>query len=486
MEKGRKNYQLKRRSFISALVLFVQSGAIQVMGFVANLILTILLAPDVFGLYYTVLAIMAVLNYFSDIGLAASLIQKDHIDNDDLYSSFTVQQILIVSICIVGYLLTSYVRSFYKLTQAGVFLYWALLLAFFLSSLKTIPTILLERKVNFVPLSVVQIIENFVFYLSAVLFSLLNFGIHSFTIAALLRAGVGLVAIYIVSPWLPKLTINWKRLKQLLSFGIPFQTNSLLALIKDELVTIYLGKLLGFTQLGFVGWAKKWSAAPQQLVMTNFIRVSFPMFSRLKNDKQTLKKSVEKLLYFMSLILFPALLGLIFTIPILIELIPKYNKWAPALFSLYVFSLSAILSSLSTPLTNLLNAIGQVRLSLVLMLIWTALTWILIPLYISRFGYNGVALAIFTISLTSLFVVYLAKRYVKFNFFSSIKTPFLASLFMAAVLYFLPPVFTQKLFQLILVIVVGFSSYALSLIILTKMRIISELSSLVKLLNSDG
>lgn len=486
MDQALKTHELKKRSFISAVVLFAQSGAIQIMGFLANLILTILLAPNVFGLYYTVLAIMTIFNYFSDIGLAASLIQKDKIDDEELYSAFTAQQLLIVSICFVGYLLTPYVYSFYDLPPAGIFLYWALLLAFFLSSLKTIPTILLERKVNFVPLSFVQIIENLVFYLSAVLLSLLKFHIHSFTIATLLRAVVGLIGIYIVSPWLPKLKINWSKLKHLLSFGVPFQTNSLLALVKDELITLYLGKLLGFTQLGYVGWAKKWSAAPQQLVMTNFIRISFPMFSRLKNDKKTLKKAVEKLLYFMTLVLFPALIGLVFTIPILVELIPKYNKWTPALFSLYVFSLSAILSSLSTPLTNFLNAIGKVKLSLLLMFIWTLLTWILIPLFVIKFGYNGVSLAIFTISLSSLFVVWLTKKYLNFSFFSSIKTPFLATIVMAISLYFLPEVFGQKLLQLILVIATGLVSYTVAIALLTRMHIVTELSSLLKLLRNDG
>ena len=68
--------QLKKQTLISTLSLLFQSGYSAMLGFVANLVLTILLSPQIFGIYFTVLSIIAILNYFSDIGLAASLIQK--------------------------------------------------------------------------------------------------------------------------------------------------------------------------------------------------------------------------------------------------------------------------------------------------------------------------------------------------------------------------------------------------------------------------
>ena len=68
--------QLKKQTLISTLSLLFQSGYSAMLGFAANLVLTILLSPQIFGIYFTVLSIIAILNYFSDIGLAASLIQK--------------------------------------------------------------------------------------------------------------------------------------------------------------------------------------------------------------------------------------------------------------------------------------------------------------------------------------------------------------------------------------------------------------------------
>ncbi|PIY70693.1 polysaccharide biosynthesis protein, partial [Candidatus Roizmanbacteria bacterium CG_4_10_14_0_8_um_filter_35_28] len=63
---------LKKKTILSTLSLFFQSGYSAALGFIANLVLTILLTPKIFGIYFTVLSLIAILNYFSDIGLAAS------------------------------------------------------------------------------------------------------------------------------------------------------------------------------------------------------------------------------------------------------------------------------------------------------------------------------------------------------------------------------------------------------------------------------
>jgi O-antigen/teichoic acid export membrane protein len=110
---------VKKNSIVSVLSLFFQSGYSAVLGFAANIALTIFLDPKIFGIYITVLSIIALLNYFSDIGLAASLIQRKEITKNDIKTAFTIQQILILSILTVAYLLTNFVVSFYKLPSDG-------------------------------------------------------------------------------------------------------------------------------------------------------------------------------------------------------------------------------------------------------------------------------------------------------------------------------------------------------------------------------
>ena len=72
--------------------------------------------------------------YFSDIGLAAALIQKrDKIEKEDLRTTFTVQQILVVALLIVIFMASPHIRTFYNLDQSAIYLLYALGASFFMS-----------------------------------------------------------------------------------------------------------------------------------------------------------------------------------------------------------------------------------------------------------------------------------------------------------------------------------------------------------------
>ena len=169
--------------------------------------------------------------------------------DDDVKTTFTIQQALIVVLITIGFSQPHYVRTFYNLPSEGMYLYWSLLFSFFISSLKTIPSVFLERRIKFNKVVYVQVVENTLFYATVSVLALMGYGLMSFTYAVLLRAVVGLVLIYKISPWKPQLGINKNSMKTLMSFGVPFQATSFLALFKDDLIILFLGKILGFELL---------------------------------------------------------------------------------------------------------------------------------------------------------------------------------------------------------------------------------------------
>ena len=62
------------------------------------------------------------------------------------------------------------------------------------------------------------------------------------------------------------------------------------------------------------------------------------------------------------------------------------------------------------------------------MIMWTALTWILVPTLSLRFGYLGTAYATAIIALTSFIPVIIVRRYIKFSLSVSLLPPALATL----------------------------------------------------------
>lgn len=465
-----------KRSVRGIFALVYRTFAIQILGFGANLLLTIFLSPPVFGVFFVVSAAIAFLSYFSDIGLAAALIQKkESLTEEDLKTTFTIQQILVVSVVVIALVSSGFIKEFYHLDSEGVFLFQALIIAFFLSSLKTIPSIILERDLNFGKLVIPQVVESIFFNIIVVVLAIKGFGITSFSIAVLARGLSGLITMYIVSPWRINFGFSKKSASRLLSFGIPFQANSFLALVKDDLLIAYLGKVLPIAQVGYIGFAQKWAFTPLRLIMDNLIRITFPSFSRLQHDKNVLSKALEKSIFAASFLIFPSLAGLVILSPFFVKLIPKYIKWEPALISLAFFSVNAILSSISTPLTNALNAIGKIKITLYLMVFWTIATWILTPIAIIIFGFNGVSAASAFIAFSLVIVVYLTKKYIDFNIFNVTIYPLLCTLIMGGVIYFISPFFVKNLLSLLIMIIMGAILYFGLMFIFAKKILLSDI-----------
>lgn len=430
-------HAIATKSVKGVFALVSRSFLIQILGIVTSVVLAFFLDPASLGIFFVVSAIIVFFNYFQDIGLAASLIQKkEELTVSELRTVFVTQQVLVLVLVIPSIIFSYQIASFYNLNRDGHILLVGLLISFFLTSLRTIPTVIMERKLEYSKLVIPQIFENLFYNVSLIIGAANGLGVMSFTVAVLLRAIVGLVITYIIQPWPIGLAFDKTSFKKLISFGIPFQTNSILALVKDDFLTIFLGKILPIAQVGYIGFAQRLSYLPLRLVMDNVIKITFPSFARLQEDKEALRVGLEKSLFLISLAIFPVSVGIINFSPFLIEYIPKYQKWEPALLSVVFFSLSTVLSSISTPLTNFLNAIGKVKITLYFMIMWTALIWILTIGLVMRFGYNGVAVASFLVSLTSVGVFIISRRYVKFSVLKPTYKQLIAALVMFVFIYF--------------------------------------------------
>lgn len=479
---------IKSRSFLSVSSLLLQSSYSAVLGFFAFFILTLKSGVYLLGIYNTVLAMMSFFNYITNLGIAAAIVQKKQVEEEDLNTAFFIQLMLSVIAVVIGFMLTNSLFKFYKdLPPQAIYLYWAILISFFLLSFKTIPSVLLEKKIEIYKVVLVQAVENTVFYLCVIIFSLLDFDIISLIIAVLLRSLVGTIMIYLLNPWSPKFEVSLQSAKSLLKYGIPFQGNSFIALVKDDLLIMYLGGVIGFKNLGYVTFAKKYAEFSIRLIIDNINRVAFPLFSKFQKDVQMLKKSLERVLFYESLLTFPVIIGAMFIFNSLLKIVPGYYaKWSNSLFSFYFFSLSAFFVSMTTPFVNLFNAIGKIKISLYFMILWTALTWILIPPSVKFFGYNSISVNFFIMSLTSIIVFFVAKRYVNFSS-SSIKIPLIATLTMTLYLLFIKILFNfyyQNIILNLILSIIGAALIYFLMIVKTKGKsVYLELIDLFKVKN---
>ena len=472
---------IKKRAIAGVVTFTLRTFFIQVFSFSATFLLTILLDPAIFGIFFLVSALINVFIYFSDIGLAAALIQKkEDLTKDDLATTFIIQQIIILTLVFFGLIFSAKIAHFYNLDTGGLWLVRVLIFSLILSSLKTIPSILLERKLNFGFLVIPQIAENIVFYTTAVVLAYLGYGISSFTWAVLARGAVGLTLIYALSPYVPALSFKKIVAKKLASFGIPFQLNSILALIKDDLLTLVLGKILTKDELGYVGWSQKWAYVPLRFFMDNVNRITFPAYSRLQDHQKELGLAVEKSLFFVTYFVYPTLFGMAAIAQRVVNLVPNYQKWEPALPLLYFFIINAVFSAVSTTFTNALFAIGRSKIVLNLMVFWTIATWALTYPLVVKFGYLGVGIASAIVAASSIVTIYFVKKQIPISVARNILGPLFVSALMYLSIRLVQGFMQNTVPALILTIIFGAIIYFTISLVFFRKQLIDDAMTIIK------
>lgn len=471
---------VKNRAVKGAVALTGRTFFLQIISFFGFFLLTVFLSKEEFGLFFAISELVAILGYFSDVGLAAALIQKKEKPSlTDIRSTFTIQQSLVLTLVLLVFIFTPFLRSFYNITQAGTFLLWALTLGFFLASLKTIPSVLLERKLRFNLLVIVEIVEALLFYGLAVFLAWRGFGVLSYAWAVIARGIAGVILIYIISPWKIGFAFRKESLRHLLRFGVPFQANTFLAVVKDRLMNVFLWKIIGATGVGILGWAQKWAQMPLRFIMDSVMKVTFPAYARMQEKKEELSRAIEKTLFFISFLIFPLLFGVAILARPLIVIIPQYGKWEIALLALYLFVVNSFWGAVTTPLTNALTAIGKIKVVFKLMVMWTVLTWVIYPILAFKYGFNGVAFGAALVATSSVVAIWIAKKYLVFKFLPSIMKPLLSSILMALLIFFLSGFLPQNIFGIIALVVLGGVVYFILVYLMVGRKLIADLRQLI-------
>lgn len=471
---------IKRRSVAGVVSYTLRAFAVQIIAVFANFFLAAYLSASEFGIYFLVTAVLSLFTFLSDIGLAASLIQKKEEPSvTDLRTTFTVQMLLSLLIFGTTVVLTPLWQQWYGFSGPALWLLYVVGFTFILISFKTIPSVLLLRKLRYDLLAVPGVLENLVFYTTLCFLAWKGFGITSFIWAIALRDLAGLTVMYALQRWPIGVALSWQSLKGMVNFGAKFQLNDLIARVKDDLFTlVVMGAFLDSTQLGLVSWSKRMASMPQQFTVNNIIAITFATYSRLQHRPDLLKKAIEKTLYFVALITFPMLAGLsIFIVP-LVLLIPKYDQWKPALLGVTLFAVNYAWAAISTPLTNTLNAVGKVNRTLILMIMWTGLTWTITPLMIIWYGANGVALASAIISFSSVVTIMMTKAVIPFDFWPNIWRQLVATGAMSIIGVMGMPLWQQSFINLGLGIVLTGTVFGIVFLSIGWRSLIAELTSL--------
>jgi O-antigen/teichoic acid export membrane protein len=408
------------------LSLVVREGLLKIIVLGANIILARVLAPKDFGIFVILGFFNTILMTFGTFGLGPAIVQRKHDPTQkELATLFTFQVLIAAALVGIAAVTAPWLASLYHLGPSGVWLIRAMAFGFLLISASATPMSLLERRLSFGRVALIEVSIGVSYQTLAVILALRGQGVQSLVIATLVSTGLGALLTYIVGGWWPRLSFQFRRIYPMLSFGIKYQVNSMVALVKDNLPQTLVAGVVGAAAVGYISWASTLAFYPLMLVSI-IGRVTFPAYSRASHDRKLLQEMIEGTIRAQSFVIFPAVAILVALAPSITHVIYT-DKWLPALPLFYFLLVNTVVSSVNSALSAALNALGKPGTVSSLMIMWLVLGWALTIPLVLRFGLIGYGIANASISVTVVVVVYVFKRHQPVRILRNVTLPLISA-----------------------------------------------------------
>jgi O-antigen/teichoic acid export membrane protein len=378
--------QVARSLLLSGVGTVVSKG----INVVAILVVLKLLSPEEFGTANIVLALFAIVQALTEMGLGAALVQAKAPTRSQIDGLFWLS--VLVSSVLYGLLFLGapLVAEFYDEPElTGLVRAFGLVIVLF--ALYFVPRNLLLKELAFDRL---VIIDNAALLASGVVMIVLayfGFGAWAIILGELSARVIMLVLYQFLHSFWPRLRFDFAEVRPLVTFGAYATGSRLLYNFYTNADYLIVGKVFGAEAVGLYTLAYRIVADPVKTLASVVNDVSFPSFSKLQDEPERLRR------YFFT-IARATLVGvgmLLVTIVLYIDWILElggFEQWLPAVPLIYVLALFGIVRSVSAIVPPLLNAVGRIDQTMTFSLVG-AVAMPVAFLVGTQFGLLGVAWA---------------------------------------------------------------------------------------------
>jgi len=450
--------------------LIVREFFIKIFSLVGQIFLARLLIPSDFGVYVIIVFIISLFGLFSDVGLSLAIIQhKTKPTKRELSSAFYLKTLLGLGLIVLVWIISPSVKLFYpSFAIVNVVMLRVLSITLLLTNFRSIPTSLLERKIKYNIISLVDIAGIVVYYLIALSAALFHFGVWSFIIAAVIKEIAETIILFIVQPFIPQLMFSIKSLKKMLRFGLYIQGNSLVGFLATSINPVIGGRMVGTYGVGLLDFAFNIGSLPTTIGI-NFGRVAFAGYSRIQEQKKLLSNSMSRSISMLAIMLY--------IFPVIVfsfagQLIPFVfsAKWIPAIPALYWYTAVTFFLPVIAPLGQGILAIGKSKEIFWSTFITAVLGWIGAYLLVQSFGMLGIAIIYFlTVLFLFIFYILILRKYgFEFRIFSILVPKLAAVILVIAFSIFLNRVLPGSIIMLFVKLFLSCVAYLLLMFLLAK------------------
>jgi PST family polysaccharide transporter len=304
-----------------------------------------LIEPEQFGLYGMIAVLIGFATIFTDLGLAATLVQRRDLESADYTSVFWLNVAIGVGLTVLFVALAPLIASFYQRTELQP-LTLGVAPIFTISSLGLVQTALLRKQLRFRELAMVEMGTSLAAGAVAITAASIGLGIWSLVCQALAQvAGMSTLA-WVTSEWRPTTRFSWGRVRPLLRTSLHLTGFTSINYWIRHADDLLIGRLLGAVPLGVYSRAYNIMLVPVKFAGTAS-RVLFPTLSTIQTDLPRVASAYLRVTRAVALCTFPMMAGLFVVADHLVRGVLG-ERWLALTPLLRVFCLVGALESIGT------------------------------------------------------------------------------------------------------------------------------------------
>ena len=345
--------QTKKGLYWSALGNFANQG----MRFAFGIILARLLSPDSYGVIGMLSIFMCIVSTFIDCGFSQALISKQNRTQVDFSTEFWFN----IGVGIAGYFIlflsSPWIADFYNMPILSPILK-VIGLGIVINSLCVVQSAQFAIQLDFKTPAKISVITQLVSGIVGIALAYCGWGVWALVFQQVGSSLFNAILLWRLAGWRPTVEFSKDSFNYLWSYGSKVLGASLIQQVYDNLYPLVIGKFFNAGQLGLYSRANGFATLPSTNLSGILGGVTFPVLSKLNNDKDKLIAVYVKMIRCTSFLVFPLMIGMAAVAGPLVKLLLN-PQWNGCIIMLQILCFALIWQPLSFLQINLLKVIGR-------------------------------------------------------------------------------------------------------------------------------
>ena len=330
--------------------------------FSVNLVLARLLVPEDFGVVAILNIFLAISLTLADAGFASSLARTEHLDEEDTSTVFyfnIAMGLLLYSILFVA---APWIADYFH-NPLLVDVLRVQALSFVISSLGSVPGILLWRKMKFRQETYIQILQGMISGGVGICMALAGFRYWALVGLAITNAMTRAILLFYFSGWRPKLLFSKEHLKHHFAFGSRMAVSRIIVAIYDNLTLAIIGRNFSTRSLGLYNNANSLYVVPVATIADPIYKVTYPVLVKMQKDPERLRAGYSRMIRLLFQLSCPVMVLLISLSSPLYHFLYG-DKWMEAAPFFQILCICGVLYPINAYNTSILEVTGRSDLHL--------------------------------------------------------------------------------------------------------------------------